>query len=168
VKKYIVFLALFLHGAPLLAQAGDAPFLSDEDIASIELTLPEDLPERLRESPAPPSAAPVRLREAPPGQTPPVYHLLILDRRACPSADLGNLGNRVLLYKFRHSTNGYLIAVYVSSGDDLGFPALPPRSRIVAHLMSVSRTTMRDYVRSSAFRRHITNSAITAGILRAL
>jgi len=158
-RKYIFALALLSvlqSGAVLLAQEDEEPYLFDEDMDSIELILPEDVPERLREAPEQKPIAP------------PVYHLLILDRMACPSSDIGDPEDISVLYKFRHGANGYLIVAYSSPGGMPAFPALPPGSRIVAHFMSAYRGTMRGYAQSSVFRRHVTNPAVLAGILGAL
>ena len=150
--------------------ADDAPYLDDDDIAAIEMILPEDVPEEWQESPrtagstqSPASNEMPRLNTA---QT--LYHLLVLDRIRSPNSDISGMENMRVLYKYRHGRNGYLIAVYTSPSQGPVFPVLPANSRILVDLATVRRATLREYVNSTAFRRFVTNRRIVSDIQRVL
>ena len=99
----------------------------------------------------------------------PVYHLLILDRSPLNS-DISGTGNIKLLYKYKHGRNGYIIVLYKSTTGGPVFPQLPDKSRVLADLMSVRVSAIREYIRTSAFRRFVTNrrviTAMDAALLR--
>jgi hypothetical protein len=95
----------------------------------------------------------------------PVYHLLILDRiYSSLNSDISDTDNIQVLYKYKHGRNGYLVALYKSSAMGPVFPQLPEKSRVMADLVSVRVNTIREYIRSSAFRRFVTNRRVFSGI----
>jgi hypothetical protein len=99
----------------------------------------------------------------------PVYHLLILDRLYSPlNSDISGTDNISILYKFRHGRNGYLVALYKSTAGGPVFPKLPDKSRVLVDLMTVRVNTIREYVRSSAFRQFVTNRRVVSGMNAAL
>jgi hypothetical protein len=99
--------------------------------------------------------------------TQPMYHLLILDRVKCKSnSDISNLQNIKLLYKFKHGRNGYLIAVYISSGEES--PEMPDKSRVLVNLTAANKAFLRDYTNSSVFRRFVTNRRVISQLQRTL
>ena len=145
------------------------PYLDDDDIAAIEMILPEDVPDEYPKTVAEEEPGNVEENEMPRLNTSQrLYHLLILDRVRSPNSDIAGLENMEVLYKYRHGRDGYLIAVYVSSGEGPVFPVLPANSSVLVDLMSVRRATLREYVNSAAFRRFVTSSRITSDIQRVL
>jgi hypothetical protein len=103
-----------------------------------------------------------------PKTTQPMYHLLILDRLKCKTnSDISGLQDIKLLYKFKHGKNGYLIAVYVSSGEGLS-PVMPDKSRVLVNLSGSSKAFLRDYTNSSVFRRFVTNQRVISQLREAL
>jgi len=165
---------------PYIAEEDDErPYLTEEDIDAIEIVLPFDAPETLgddeeiAEAPeeAPPDASEeetaVATTEAEPNEisrlnaSQPIFHLLILDRTYSPrNSDISGTDNINVLYKFKHGVDGYLIAIYKTSGAGPVFPVLPSKSRIVVNLMSVQKSIIRDYVNSSAFRKLVTHRTV--------
>ncbi|MCL2762469.1 MAG: hypothetical protein FWD36_04585 [Treponema sp.] len=98
-----------------------------------------------------------------------VYHVLILDRKFCrANATLEGLENIRILYQFTDRSNGYLIAVYVSSSNGPVFPKMPNNSRIVANMTTSRRELLLDYVISRAFITHVTNPRVRTGVLDAV
>jgi hypothetical protein len=97
----------------------------------------------------------------------PVYHLLILDRSPLNS-DISGTGNIKLLYKYKHGRNGYIIVLYKSTTGGPVFPQLPDKSRVLADLMSVRVSAIREYIRTSAFRRFVTNRRVITDMDAAL
>ena len=173
-KKVFVLLAIVffaLNSVMVFAQDYDEdydpPYLSDEDILALEAVFQDDEPPAFQGSEAEPvEAAPNEMPRLNTSQ--PVYHLLVLDRRYCPNADITDLNGIRVLYKFLHGRSGYLIAVYVSPQDGPVFPQLPDGSRIIVNMSSIRRATLREYVNSNAFRRHVSGRRIIAGLLRVL
>jgi hypothetical protein len=157
----------------IFAQDDDLPYLSDDDIAAIEIVLPDDIPDILQES-----VQEVVVEEnvnierneisrLNSSQT--IYHLLILDRTYCPlNADIGDINSIRVLYKFRHGTNGYLIAIYISPKEGPVFPQLPDKSRILVDLITVRKNTIKEYINSSSFRRFVTSRRILLQIQKVL
>jgi len=170
---------------PYIAEEEDdeRPYLTEEDIDAIEIALPFDAPETLgedeeiaeapEEAPADVSAdtsveeTVVIVTEAEPNEisrlnaSQPIFHLLVLDRSYSPrNSDISGTENIKVLYKFKHGVDGYLIAIYKTSGAGPVFPVLPPKSRVVVNLMSVQKSIIRDYVNSSAFRRLVTHRTV--------
>jgi len=101
----------------------------------------------------------------------PVYHLLILDRLHSPlNSDISGTGNIPVLYKYKHGRNGYLIALYKSVSGGPVFPQLPDKSIVMTDFMSVRAGSVREYIRSNAFKRFVRSrriiSAIDAALLR--
>jgi hypothetical protein len=103
-----------------------------------------------------------------PKTTQPMYHLLILDRVKCKTnSDISGLQDIKMLYKFKHGKNGYLIAVYVSSGEGQ-LPVMPDKSRVLVNLTGSSKAFLRDYTNSSVFRRFVTNRRVISQLREAL
>jgi len=165
----IIMLAI-LSSNVIFAQEDDVPYLSDEDIIAIEMVLPDDVPAVLQEKPAETAAVTNEtikdnneISRINASQR--IYHLLILDRKSCAlNADISDIKNMEVLYKFRHGTNGYLIAIYMSPQEGPVFPKLPDRSRIIVNLMTARINTIKEYVDSVAFKRFVKNTIITSQI----
>jgi hypothetical protein len=158
-----VIIGIILSVNMVFAQEDDVPYLSDEDIAAIELVLPDDIPENLKEG-----ADEIAGNQAGTENeifrlnTPQsIYHLLILDRTYCPlNSDIGDINSKNVLYKYKHGTNGYLVAIYKSSREGPVFPQLPNKSRILVNLTTVRKNTIKEYINSSAFKRFVTSRKI--------
>ena len=147
----------------------DMPYLDDDDIAAIEMVLPEDTPEMVEKPREIAEEKPAGANEMPRLNTSrTLYHLLILDRRNCPNSDIADLKNINVLYKFKHGRNGYLIAIYTSSKEGPVFPVLPAGSRILVELVTSHKIVLRDYVNSTAFRRFVTHRRVLSEIRRIL
>jgi hypothetical protein len=162
-KKFLGLIAilavLLLSSTIIFAQEDDdVPYLSDDDIAAIELALPEDIPANIPAE-SPKTVEKNEMSRLNASQT--LYHLLILDRRYCPSnSDIGGINNNQILYKFKHGTKGYLIALYKSPKEGPVFPLLPARSRILVDLTTARKETITEYINSSAFRVFVTSRII--------
>ncbi|MDR3200890.1 MAG: hypothetical protein LBT68_05470 [Spirochaetales bacterium] len=158
----LIFLVIVSGHHPAFAQEDDdVPYLSDEDIAAIEMVLPDDVPEPVRlsaELEKTNEKSRLNVRQ-------PLYHLLILDRSRCArDSDIGGTASGSLLYKLKHKRNGYLIAIYMAPKDGPVFPVLPANSRIILDLMTNRPNTIKEYVNSSAFRKFVTSRTILAQI----
>jgi hypothetical protein len=163
---FIVFLITLIGDGIIFAQENDDfPYLSDEDIAAIELILPEDIPgisaentKKLEDNAEKGNETNEMSRL---NTSRSIYHLLILDRTKCPAnSDIGDTGNVSILYKFKHRTNGYLIALYKSSTEGPVFPILPKGSLILVDLVTVRKNTITEYINSSAFKKFVTSRRI--------
>lgn len=166
---FVAILTIFLGNNIIFSQEDDdVPYLSDDDIASIEVVLPEDIPADIpAESPkedVKEAEQKGRDNEMPrlnTSQT--IYHLLILDRTSSPSnSDIGDIDNKLVLYKFKHGTNGYLIVIYKSPLEGSVFPLFPNRSRILVDLVTARKKTIIEYINSSAFRIFVTSRKISS------
>jgi len=155
---------------PYLIDEDDIPYLTDEDMAALE-SIPwdkgalenivlEDTPDVQQ------VVVEVKTSEMPRlNATRPIYHLLILDRLNSPlNSDISDTGGLSVLYKYKHGRNGYLIALYKTAAGGPVFPQLPNKSRVLANLMSVRVSTIREYTQSRAFRRFVTNRRILSDI----
>jgi hypothetical protein len=171
-KKFTVFaflLVIFLSNNTIFAQEDDIPYLSDDDIASIEVVLPDDIPVNPNETT---STVVVEVqKEVDPNEISrlntslSLYHLLILDRTYCSLySDISGVSNITILYKLKHGKNGYLIAIYKSSREGPVFPILPDRSRILVNLSTTRKATLKEYVNSSAFKKFVTSRTILTQI----
>ena len=171
-KAIYLFLGLvFILSSNVVAQAtydDNTPYLDDDDIAAIEIFLPEDTPEGQGALVAEgsPDATSNEMRRLNTSQT--LYHLLVLDRMRNPSSDISGTENMQVLYKYRHGRNGYIIAVYASSTQGPVFPIMPANSRILVDMVTTRKATLREYVNSTAFEKFVTNRRIISAIQRAL
>jgi hypothetical protein len=161
-------LTVILCAYPVFAQEDDdVPYLSDEDIAAIEMVLPDDVPEPVRV--AAELEAEARANEISRLNSQPLYHLLVLDRSRCAqNSDIGGIDAGSFLYKLQHEGNGYLIVIYLIPKEGPVFPVLPDNSRIALDLMAPGLDTIEEYVNSSLFGKFVTNRAILAQIQYAL
>jgi hypothetical protein len=170
----ISFCMIILNNNAISAQEeDDVPYLTDDDIASIEITLPEDIPVFVPEiasrgtKEAGKETVLNEITRLNTSQT--IYHLLILDRTYCPlNSDISDTNNISILYKLKHGKNGYLIAIYMSSRAGPVFPVLPNESYILVNLMTSRKATIEEYVNSSAFRRFVTSRRILTQIQNVL
>ena len=166
-KKYFALFSVciisMINNSIFAQNEDDVPYLSDEDIAAIEMVLPEDIPEEIQEVVNKSRIEQNEMSRL--SASLPIYHLLIVDRRRCPAnADIGGISNNFVLYKFKHNANGYLIVVYRSPTDGPVFPQLPVNSRILVDLATARPKTLSEYIDSSAFRVFVSNRAILADI----
>jgi hypothetical protein len=145
----------------------DIPYLTDEDMAALE-GIDEDMGELVNVvfddtvNDIQEIASEVKTSEMPRlNASQSVYHLLILDRLYSPlNSDISGTDSISVLYKYRHGRNGYLIALYKSTAGGPVFPQLPDKSRVLADFMSVRINPIREYIRSSAFRRFVTHRRV--------
>jgi len=170
VKKFLFFIALCsLCNNLIFAQDDDLPYLTDDDIAALEILLPYDIPE------IPSSRIAENTTEAKHDQdekdisrlntSMKIFHLLVLDRSACSSdADITKIDSANILYKYKDGSKGYLIAVYTSPQKGPVFPQLPDNSYIILNLTTVHRATISDYINSDEFQRFVTNKRIISEI----
>jgi len=171
----ITILVLVLSNNIVFAQTNDdIPYLSDDDIYAIELILPDDTPARSQESSkkaekekTEKGTAAKEANEMPRlNSSWPVYHLLILDRLYSPlNSDIIN-DNLLIAYKYRHGSNGYLIAIYKSPKNGPVFARMPDNSRIIVDLITSRKNTIKEYINSDAFRKFVKNRTIIAQLLR--
>ncbi|MDR2482314.1 MAG: hypothetical protein LBD08_01635 [Treponema sp.] len=147
----------------------DIPYLTDEDMAAIEITLPDDVPPGARRTAIRPQ------ENLEPGRgildnemarlnvSLPLYHLLILDRTYCTmDSDISGIESGNVLYKLRHGRNGYLIALYQVPREGPVFPILPGNALVVLDIMTNRTNTIREYINSNAFKRFVTSRRILA------
>jgi hypothetical protein len=176
-KRFFLFstiLAIILGSNTISAQEDDdLPYLSDDDIASIEIVLPEDTPGNVVENAKEITSEEEKSTKANEmlrlNTSQSLYHLLILDRTYCSlNSDISDANSMEVLYKFKHGTNGYLIAIYKSSKEGPVFPQLPDKSRVIVDLITARKTTIKEYINSSAFRSFVTSRRITSQIQRIL
>jgi hypothetical protein len=168
-----VIVIIFLSNNVIFAQDDDVPYLSDDDIAAIEMSLPDDVPEVLQNRSAEVAVETNVNNEGNEisrlNTSQKIYHLLILDRASCPlNSDISGINDAEILYKYKHGANGYLIAIYTSPQDGPLFPQLPNRSRILVNLITVRENTIKEYINSSAFRRFVTSPMILSEIQEVL
>ena len=166
-KAIIGIFLLFL--SPFFLFAGPTFDTRDEsEIPVVEFDPPDEVPFAKWEEP---KAAIVEVRNEMPrlNTSQPVYHLLILDRTYCAlNSDISDVNNISVLYKYRHGRNGYLIAIYSSSSKGPVFVQMPARSRVIMDMVSIQKSTIKEYVNSSAFRKYVTNRTVLANMLRVL
>jgi len=170
VKKFLFFFALCcLCNNLIIAQDDDLPYLTDDDIAALEMLLPYDMPE------LPSSKIAENTAEAKHDQDEKdisrlntsmrIFHLLVLDRSACSSdADITKIDSANILYKYKDGLKGYLIAIYTSPQKGPVFPQLPDNSYIILNLTTVHRNTISDYVNSDEFKKFVTSNRIISEI----
>ena len=171
---YMFAILIFvLSNNMIFAQDDDVPYLSDADIAALEMMLPDDIPDIFQESVEDVAVETKKdndleeISRLNTSQT--IYHLLILDRTYCSlNSDISDLHGIKILYKFKHGSNGYLIVIYTSPREGPIFPQLPNKSRIIVELMTVRINTIKEYINSSAFRKFVTNKRITGEMQKAL
>jgi hypothetical protein len=171
-KQFVVFtffLAVILNNTLMFAQEDNVPYLSDDDIASLEIILPEDIPIKptsIKSESVVEVQGVVELNEISRiNASQSIYHLLILDRVHCSlNSDISGTNNITMLYKLKHGKNGYLIAIYRSSNEGPIFPILPEKSRIIVDLLTARKETITEYVNSSAFKKFVTSRTILAQI----
>jgi len=167
----VLALALIAGGLAAQEDEDDVPYLTEEDWAAIEVTLPGDLPEtRLEpESPAPPpkAAEANELQRLHPGRS--LYHLLVVDRSYCAAnADISGIDGKMVRYKLKHGKNGYLIAIYTSPQSGPVFPTLPEDSLLLLDMVTTRKNTLREYINSTAFSRFVTIRSVLAQMREAL
>ena len=145
----------------------DVPYLSDDDMEALELVLPDDIPEYIPENSKKPKKKAEANEMSRLNSSQPIYHLLILDRAYCPNSDIGS-DSILTIYKYRHGTNGYLIAIYKSPKDGPVFAQLPKGSLIVVNLVTFRKNTIKEYINSNAFRKFVTNRTVIKKMLKVL
>ena len=181
---FLIFITTVISSGIFAQDEDEIPYLSDDDIAAMEMVLPDDIPDNLQEAVTESRAVPEKNEKAKEIEVKKiteneiekneisrlntlqtVYHLLILDRTYChANADIGGLDDIAIPYKFKHRTNGYLIAVYKSPQEGPVFPQLPDNSRILVDLATARKSTILEYINSSAFRRFVTSRKIISEI----
>jgi len=175
-KKVLLITAIFFmfFGNSVFSQGvDDVPYLSPEDIAAIELVLPDDIPVDFRD-PAPKVIEVVTVNEVKNemsrvNSAHPLYHLIVLDRTYCAlDSDISDVNSMSVLYKYKHGRNGFLIAIYVSGLHGPVYPQFPARSRVIIDMTSVSKNVLRDYINSTAFRKYVSNRRVLTDLLGAL
>jgi hypothetical protein len=173
VFSFFAIFVIILGNGMVFAQDDDVPYLSDDDIAAIEIVLPDDIPDILQES-VQGAAAEEKVNSerneiSRLNSSRTIYHLLILDRTYCSlNADMGDTNGIKVLYKYKHGTNGYLIALYTSPNEGPVFPQLPDKSHVLVDLITVRKNTIKEYINSSSFRRFVTSRRILSQIQKAL
>jgi len=99
----------------------------------------------------------------------PIFHLLVLDRGRSPAnSDIKDTDSLTILYNFKHESDGYLVALYVSHSNGMVFPQFPDNSYIIVNMTTAHRDTIREYVNSAEFRRFVSDRTIINGLLRAI
>ena len=169
-QKFLFFITFCsLCNNLIFAQDDDLPYLTDDDIAALEMSLPSDIPEIQSRKIA------ENTTEAKHGQDDKdisrlntsmrIYHLLVLDRSSCSSdADISKIDSANILYKYKDGSKGYLIAIYTSPQKGPVFPQLPDNSYIILNLTTVHRATISDYINSDEFKKFVTSNRIISEI----
>jgi len=176
-KRFLLcFMVLFffINNNVVFSQedSDDVPYLSDDDIAAIEIVLPDDIPEIMQENVKELAAEsrggePNEVSRLNTSQT--IFHLLILDRTYCQlNSDIKGIDKKDIIYMYRHGANGYLIAVYKSPEAGPVFPRFPDNSRILVNLTTVRKSTIKEFINSSSFKKFVTSRKITTDILKAV
>jgi hypothetical protein len=148
--KFIALTGMLILSVNFLAaqseNTDDAPYLSDDDIKTLEIVLPDDVPEK-----------PVQISQ--PGESSEtlqgemnrlnnqekLYQLIILDRKNCSSnADIGGISDTDILYKFAHLENGYLLILYKIPAQGPVFPVFPKGSYIILDLLTYRISTIKE------------------------
>jgi ribulose bisphosphate carboxylase small subunit len=176
----VVLLMIFCNSA-VIAQdydEDDIPYLTDEDMAALENTEWDiGALENVEWDTGEPEVVvfdntPIEVKTSEMSRlnaSQPIYHLLILDRLYSPqNSDISDTDGISILYKYRHGRNGYLVALYKSTAGGPVFPQLPDKSRVMADLVSVRVNTIREYIRSNAFKKFVTNRRVLSGMDAAL
>lgn len=146
----------------------NAPYLSDRDMAALEKRLPgESAAIKAIENAA--NEIPPETQN--PGTLPPktdtsagMYYLLIIDRIKSVNSDISGTGT--FLYKFKHGTDGYLIALYAASFGEA--PVVPKNSKVLVDLKNADKAKIREFIDSARFRKYVTKAEITADLQAAL
>jgi hypothetical protein len=173
-KRTIIALAVLLvfsvNFLPAQNNDDDLPYLSEDDIRALEVVLPDDVPERPGQINQPKETAEAIQSEI--GRLNSqrkLYQLIILDRRNCePNANVGDVNQANILFKFAHLENGYLLVLYEVPGNGPVFPVFPKGSYILLDLMTSRINTIREYVNSSLLRRFITIESVISELNGAL
>ena len=177
-KIFVVFAVFFviLNSNVIFAQEEDdaRPYLTDEDMESLDIVLPFDEPEYSGENPQTVAEAPeapveenesTEADETGPDTQRAVYHLLILDRIYSPlDSDIDGEGKISVLYNFKHGADGYLITIYKSLEEGPAFPVLPAKSYILVNLATIQKSMIQDYVNSGAFKRLVTHRTVLSDL----
>ena len=178
----LAIVIVIFSGSTLFAQnydEDDRPYLSEEDIKSIEMMLSYDVPKDIVELNKPEETE----KEVPLEKVVIVekeiifekeiqiqneivrlnnsrkkYHLMILDRRYCnPETGIGDINEINILYQFGSLGNGYFLLLYEVPEKGPVFPILPDGSFIILDLMTNRINTIREYVNSDLFLRFISH-----------
>jgi hypothetical protein len=172
-KRYVFFTAvlIILGRFGLFTQETDnVPYLSDEDILSLEIILPDDVPNQTVLAETEPGDGKINRNEISrlnPSKS--LYHLIILDRTSCASdSDISGIDESAVLYKFKHLEKGYLIVLYKTPNEGPVFPIFPENSYIIIDLMTNRINTIGEYVNSAAFNKFVTSRGILEEILEML
>ena len=172
----IIFICSTLIFNHAVFASDDTPYLTEDDVAALEATLPEDLPEILLEIEPYLEYEEIVSNIGTEGNeisrlntSREIYHFIILDRRLCsPNADIIVTENMKVLYKFIHRANGYLIALYTSPANGPVFPQLPDGSYLLVNLTTVRKNSIVEYLNSPAFKKFVTNRTITSELIKAI
>jgi len=145
---------------PFLIDEDDIPYMTNEDMTALEAfrnVNMENFDWDIGES----EAEAVLFSDTPAAPVASVYHLLLLDRLYSPlNSDISGTDGILILYKYKHGRNGYLIALYKSAAGETVFPQLPDKSHVLADFTSERLNDIREYIRSSEFRMFVTNSRV--------
>jgi hypothetical protein len=171
--RVVVLVLSMLLLNDLFAQNNDSdemPYLSEDDIKSLEAILPEDIPEKPEQVSQPNEASKTIQNEISRlNSSAMLYHLLIVDRNSCaPNADITGINETDVLYKFKHLENGYLVLLYKVPEHGPIFPIFPKGSYVILDLMTNRINTIREYINSEQFRKFISSQEILSGINRGL
>jgi len=165
-KNIIFSLVLsFIFYNVIYAQEDERPYLTDDDIAAIEMSLPSDIPE-LVSNIIVENNTEVKLKDEENeisrlNTLMKIYHLLILDRTSCSAnADITGIENVNILYNYKDGLKGYLIAIFTSPQKGPIFPQLPDNSYIILNLTTVRKNTIIEYINSDEFKRFVTSQYI--------
>ncbi|MHC6203533.1 hypothetical protein ACYULU_10110 [Breznakiellaceae bacterium SP9] len=94
----------------------------------------------------------------------PFYHLIILDRTRSPNADIGGIDSNSVVYKVKHRSNGYLLALYTGSWT----LTHPQNSHIIVDLATDRKSTIREFVNSPEFKNYFSARVILNDLQRIL
>jgi len=181
-KKVLVFAIVIMEFCVynLFAQNldDDRPYLSEDDIRSIEMVLSDDVPEQLvqlDQSEEPEEFVDeiqneiVQNEFARLNNQKKIYHLMVLDRKFCdPKVDITDVPEVTILYKYGNLGNGYFLLLCEVPEKGPVFPLLPEGSFIILDLMSNRINTIKEYVNSDLFRRFISNRRVLSELGRVL
>ena len=170
-RTFFALAAILVFSVNFLpAQDDDLPYLSEDDIKALEVVLPSDVPDKPGQISQPnETSEAIQSEIGRLNSQRKLYQLIVLDRRNCaPNADVSDVSQAKILFKFAHAENGYLLVLYEVPANGPVFPVFPKGSFILLNLMTSRINTIREYVDSSLFRKFITMENVISDLNRAL
>ena len=94
----------------------------------------------------------------------PFYHLIIVDRTWAPNSDIGGIDSNSIVYKVKHGSDGYLLALYTGSWN----VSVQRNAHIIVDLSTERKNTIKEFVNSPEFRKYFSARVILNDLQRIL